>query len=354
MLRQLLSILCLSLCATSARAQTVVVPAGIGSRTGNGSDAVGVSDTTARAQYLYDRSATGFTRSMMVTQVSMRMDEGALTAARNDLQISMRMSTRAVDPARIPFANFDLNDGLTVGSWSTTNISLPAVVATGVPQSFFRLPLAAPFRTDVDGTLCIDIKYRTQASGPFGHRIDAEIDRQDRFRREYFGSGCPSAAKTSATGFFVGNQNGLGAYTAVDGVPSSSIVLALLGSQRLDVPLGFSYGGDACRGFTVATLIHPVSFVVPSNSNYARFFWLNAQQLANPQLAGVRAVFQHIFFDSMFMPGTSDAVEVVVGDSKSGNSFRTVYGSSRLQANFDPDSDRASAFVNSAPILGVR
>lgn len=353
MLRLSALIACLINCCTIARTQTVL-PASVGARVGSAADAVGIADTSARVQYLCARSSTGFSKSVLITQLSMRLDEGVLTPARNDLSVSIRLSTRAVNPSRVPFANFDLNDGLTLGAWRSTTLSLPAVTTTGVTQSFFKLPLSAPFATDADGTLCVDIKYSTQASGPFAQRLDAVQGSVERFRRTNFGTGCPRSAQSNARGFYVGNQSSLGAYTEVDGLPPSTIALAVLGAARADVALALSYGGQACRAYTIASLIHPIAISVPSNSNYARFTWLNAQQLAQVQLKDLKAVVQHLFLDRSFRLGASDGLEIVVGDGNAARSFVTVYGSSSLKAGFDPDRDQALAFAHRAVVLEVR
>lgn len=354
-MRSLLVISWLAVLAGWSGAQSVlVVPTGIGPRAGNSSHAAGFADISARAQYLYARAATGFQGGEKIQRLSMRLDEQTATAARNDLDVSVRVSTRAVDPSRLPFARFDLNDGLVLGAWARTRLSLPAVVTTNRPQTFFDIPLAAPFLVDSDGTLCVDVKFTTTAAGPFPHAADCERDYGDPFRRESYGKGCPPTLTSGASGFWVGNTSALGAYTFVRGAEEGSVVLSWIGLQRVDLALGQNYGVHPCSGYTLPVVTHPVAVVVPRGSNSARFSWINPQRLADPSLAGFRFMAQHAMIDKSLRVGFSDGIDIVIGDGKHGSSFVTVYGSSRTKSGFDPDKDDATSFWQGAPILQIR
>lgn len=344
-----------SILAGSTTAQSpIVVPTGLGLRAGNASNSVGVADRSARAQYLYGRAATGFAGSELITKIAMRLDEATATPSRNDLDVALRLSTRAVDPSRIPFARFDLNDGLVVGPWHRARISLPAVTNTGKAQNFFALPLSTPFVIDKDGTLCVDIKYTTQATGPFSQRIDCERDFADPFRRENYGTACPPTLTAGANGFWVGNTSALGAYTFVRGAVPGTVVVAWLGLQRVAVPLSFSYGTHPCTAYAQAFAIHPIPAIVPRGSDYARFIWINAQRLADPSLTGVQFVAQHATIDVTAKVGLTDGIDVVIGDGKHANTFVMVYGNARETTGFDPDKNDATSFWTGAPVLQIR
>ncbi|MCB9890813.1 MAG: hypothetical protein H6832_02380 [Planctomycetes bacterium] len=349
------SILCFLVTATTAFAQSsAIVPSGIGTRAGASSDSVGFADTAARAQYLYGRAATGLQGGERITKIAMRMDEGLQTLARNDLDVDVRLSTRAVDTKRIPFARFDLNDGLTVGPWTRTRLALPPVTVTNVAQPFFDLPLAAPFVVDADATLCVDIKFRTTSQGPFPHRVDCEFDAGAPFRAENYGVGCPSTLTSGATGFWVNNTNALGAYTWVRGAVPGSVVVSWLDGQRSGRTVSIRYGNEPCTAYAMIFLLHPAPAIVSQGSGYARFQWLTPQLLADPKLAGLQFVAQHAMIDPSFQIGLSDGLDIVIGDGKAGPSFMMVYGSARDTAGFDPDKDDATSFWSGAPILEVR
>ncbi len=352
------SILCILssavLFASTASSQTsAVVPTGIGDRPGAASTSVGVGDTTARAQYLYSRSATGLRGGERITKLSLRLDEAATTPGRNDLDVTVRISTRAVDTSRIPFARFDLNDGLVVGAWTMARLVMPAVITTQQPQPFLDLPLATPFIVDVDGTLCVDVKFRTAALGPFPHRVDCEFDPAVPFRFENYGRACPPTLTSGATGFWVGNTSELGAYTWVRGAPAGSAVVAWLDVQRSNIPISLRYNQDPCSVYALLSLLHPRAAVVNQGGDYARFQWLSAQSLADPKLVGTSFVAQHGMVDPSFQIGLSDGIEIVIGDGKASPDFVTVYGSSRERPGFDPDLDDASSFWSGAPVLRI-
>ena len=184
-----LPLLALGLAAGALQAQTVVVPTGFGSSTGNSDNrypfAPEAAETIPRYQQLHDRSDLNPLVSKVLTGIAFRVNEWdppVSTFTYSNLEIRLSSTTTQVDQMS---DNLDLNVGADETVVYSGAFVMPDLGGSASPNPFdFKIDFTAPYIYTGNGNLLVEI--RLQGSTPdLAFYLDATLIPGDSVSRRY-------------------------------------------------------------------------------------------------------------------------------------------------------------------------
>jgi hypothetical protein len=241
--------------AALAAQNTTVVPSQYATVEANSSVSQPFGQTGAyRAQHIYSSSMVAIA-SANVTRLGLRANGGSASAAKNNVDLEIRLSSNANDPYR-PSTTFSTNHGANVVTAYTRKLTnLPALAAVPGPAPFVaQFMLDNPFSYQrAQGNLIIDYLVHGQLAG--GYVLDTSTSVSATITA--IGTGCSGTNQTVGGGTATSDATTL-TFSLSGAVPNGTSV-HLLGLNQLPNPIPLPLGGCLLRQDFVFITTRPVS-----------------------------------------------------------------------------------------------